>query len=147
MINLEKYLSLTKMMILATNDSTGNPYTANVYFKADKENNFYFRSKYYREHSQHIINNWKTARSIINTEKFKKEDNTKKWLQFQWSAIMLKWEEFETTSKNIYWIDQKYDDLTDSCSRIFKCSPNKVKIRDEAKYWWNWFIYSFDTLH
>jgi len=51
-----------------------------MYFKIDEENNFYFQSKNFREHSQHIEKNDQVAWSILNTEKY---DKDKKGLQFQ----------------------------------------------------------------
>jgi len=144
MINLDSYLSLTTMMILATKDPLWNPYTANLYFKCDKQHNFYFLSKVYREHSQHILKDKNIARSIINTQKYQEEDPDKKWLQFQWTATMLTWKEFEKISSEIYGNNTLYDSLKDTDSRIYKCTPIQVKIRDEEIYWWDWFIYTFD---
>lgn len=143
MIDLQQYLDLTPMMIIATKDQDWNPYTANVYFKCDQNKNFYFRSKIYRQHSQHIINSWQVARSIINTIRFNKEDPAKKWLQFQWSAYILEWDAFNKASDMIYHKWERYNELTQSSSHIFKCIPTRVKIRDEEKFWWDWKVYQF----
>jgi uncharacterized protein YhbP (UPF0306 family) len=66
------------MMVLATKDHESNPYTANVYFRVDKEYNFYYKSKVSREHSQHIEQDNRVARSILNTEKYEKSAKDKK---------------------------------------------------------------------
>lgn len=66
------------MMVLATKDETGNPYTANVYFRVDEECNFYYKSKISREHSQHIEQDNRVAWSILNTEKYEKSAKDKK---------------------------------------------------------------------
>ena len=78
MIDLKPYIHLTSMMVLATKDENGNPYTANVYFKSDEDHNFYFISNLRREHSNHILKNDSVAWSIINTEQFVIDDRDKK---------------------------------------------------------------------
>lgn len=78
MVDLTPYISLTTMIILATMDEQGNPYTSNMYFRVDSEYNFYFQSKNFREHSQHIEKNNKVAWSILNTQKYEKSAKDKK---------------------------------------------------------------------
>lgn len=78
MIDLQPYINLTTMMVLATKDKDGNPYTANVYFKVDEDDNFYFISNLRREHSQHIEKDDRVAWSIINTQQYKVQDKDKK---------------------------------------------------------------------
>jgi len=78
MISLTPYISLTTMMILATIDQEGIPYTSNMYFRVDSEYNFYFQSKTFREHSKHIEKNNNVAWSILNSEKYEKTDTDKK---------------------------------------------------------------------
>jgi len=70
MFNLKPYTELSTMMILATIDEDGNPYTANVYFRFDWEKNFYFCSNSKRNHSKHIEDNSNIAWSILNTQKY-----------------------------------------------------------------------------
>ena len=102
MIDLSAYISLTKMIILATKDNEWNPYVSNMYFKVDPENNFYFRSKSFRQHSQHIMKRADVAWSIINTEKYEKDAKDKKALQFQGLCTRLSWKDAEKVSKDIY---------------------------------------------
>gem|GEM_PF-3651364 len=69
MTDLKQYLEMTTMMVLATKDSEGNPYTANVYFGYNPDNySCYFISRLTREHSKQIIENEAIAWSIINTQ-------------------------------------------------------------------------------
>ena len=82
MIDLKPYIKLTTMMVIATKDENGNPYTANVYFRVDEKYNFYFISNLRREHSNHILSDDSVAWSIINTEQYKAIDKDKKGLQF-----------------------------------------------------------------
>lgn len=137
MINLNLYIWFTTMMILATKDEFSNPYTSNVYFKYDNNYKFYFESKIYREHSKHIINNSNIAWSIINTEKYKKDDKDKKWLQFQWNARILKWSEAEEINKKIYNIERSFSEMEKEWHYIFECTPKNVKIWDEEIYNWD----------
>lgn len=82
-VNLTPYLDLTSMIVLATIDENGNPYTVNMYYKVDKEYNFYFKSKQFREHSKHIVENNLVGWSVINTERYIPSSKDKKGLQFQ----------------------------------------------------------------
>lgn len=134
MLDLNSYISLTTMMVLATTDETGNPYTANVYFRVDEEYNFYYKSKISREHSQHIEQDNRVARSILNTEKYEKSAKDKKWLQFQWVAEKLMWEEAERVSREIYGQEKSFFEMLQSWHLIYKCTPKKVKIWDEELY-------------
>ncbi len=137
MIDLQPYLDMTTMMVLATKDTQWNPYTANVYFCSDQNNVFYFKSKNYREHSKHILLNNKVAWSIINTEKYDRSAPDKKWLQFQWIARRLEWKEAEEISKKMYNIERSYGDMEKEWHFIFACSPTQVKIWDEELFGWD----------
>ena len=134
MINLKEYIWLTNMMVLATKDSLWNPYTSNVYFKCDEWYKFYFESKIDREHSKHILDNGIVAWSVLNTEKYKESDKDKKWLQFQWKARALVWDEAEEISKKIYWANVSFTEMQEDGHHIFECNPEKVKIWDEEIY-------------
>jgi uncharacterized protein YhbP (UPF0306 family) len=84
MINLEQYIDLTTLMVLATQDENGNPYTSNVYFGHDPETyKFYFISRLTREHSQHILNHENVAWSVVNSEQTASSGSNKRGLQFQ----------------------------------------------------------------
>jgi len=111
MIDLNPYISLTTMMVLATRD-------------------FYFQSKTFREHSKHIERSNSVAWSVINTEKYEKSDDDKKWLQFIWVAEMLTWKEAEKVQTELYYM-------------IYKCTPSKVKIWDETLYGWEGKVIEF----
>jgi len=78
MLDLSPYISLTTMIVLATVDEQGSPYTSNMYFRVDEQYNFYFSSKNFRAHSKHIEKNNSVAWSIINTEKYEKSAKDKK---------------------------------------------------------------------
>jgi len=136
MLDLNPYISLTTMMVLATIDSEGIPYTSSMYFKVDKENNFYFQSKNFREHSKHLEKNSNVAWSILNSEKYEKTDADKKWLQFQWIAKMLTWKEAEQIKKELYGKEMSFFEILKSGHMIYKCAPSKVKIWDETLYGW-----------
>ena len=135
LLDLKPYLGLTKMIILATIDEDGNPYTSNMYFKVDSEHNFYFQSKKNREHSKHIERNHQVAWSIINTEKYEKSAKDKKWLQFQGTAEMLTGKEAEWIKKELYGKEMTFFEILRSGHMIYKCTPSKVKIWDETVYW------------
>jgi len=122
-------------MILATKDLDGNPYTANVYFRADKDYNFYFQSKNFREHCKHIEKDCHVAWSILNTEKYTREDKDKKGLQFQGTAQMLTGKEAEKIKKELYGKEMTFFEMLQSRHMIYKCTPSKVKIWDEELYW------------
>ena len=134
MIDLTPYISLTTMIILATRDEDGYPYTSNMYFKVDAENNFYFQSKDFRAHSKHIEQNPSVAWSIINTEKYEKAASDKKWLQFQWTAEMLTGKEAEKIKKELYGKDMSFSEIRESGHMIYKCTPSWVKVWDEVLY-------------
>ena len=134
MIDLQPYINLTTMMVLATKDETGNPYTANVYFKVDEEYNFYFISNLRREHSQHISRDDNVGWSIINTEQYVVTDKDKKWLQFLWKAEQLDESEATDIYKRLYNPDKPYVDILEKWHHIFKCTPTRVKIWDETLY-------------
>lgn len=143
MIDLSPYISLTTMIVLATLDEQGNPYTSNMYFKVDSEYNFYFQSKNFREHSKHIEKNTQVAWSIINTEKYEKSAKDKKWLQFQGTAEMLTWKEAEKIKKELYGKQMSFFEILQSGHMIYKCTPNRVKIWDETLYWWQGKVIQF----
>jgi len=143
MIDLSQYISLTTMIVLATIDSEGNPHTSNMYFKVDENNNFYFQSKNFRDHSKHIEKNNNVAWSILNSEKYEKTDTDKKWLQFQWTAKMLTWKEAERIKKELYGKEISFFEILKSGHMIYKCTPTKVKIWDETLYGWEWKIINF----
>lgn len=134
MRDLNPYIWLTTMMVLATKDVLWNPYTSNVYFRCDEKYRFYFKSKIHREHSKHILENGIVAWSVLNTEKYERSDKDKKWLQFQWTARMLKWNEAENISKEIYWVDISFIQMEKNGHYIFECIPKRVKIWDEEIY-------------
>ena len=144
MIDLNKYIWLTTMMVLATKDESWNPYTSNVYFRCDESYKFYFISKDFREHSKHIIENWIVAWSILNTEKYNETDQDKKWLQFRWNAKVLKNNEGEKIIKNIFNLDKKYSKMIEEWHYIFECTPEKVKIWDEEIYGGNGKKFEFE---
>lgn len=134
MIDLNQYIDLTTMIVLATIDTEGNPYTSNMYFKVDGNYNFYFKSKSFREHSQHIVKNQKVAWSILNSEKYQKSDKDKKGLQFQWTAKQLMWKEAEQASKDVYGIEMSFFEMMQKGQFIYQCIPHTVKIWDESLY-------------
>ena len=78
MLDLKPYITLTSMIVLATIDEQGNPYTSNMYFRVDEMYNFYFKSKSTREHSKHISVSPRVGWSIINTEKYERSAKDKK---------------------------------------------------------------------
>lgn len=143
MIDLNPYISLTTMMVLATRDEQWNPYTSNMYFKVDEEYNFYFQSKTFREHSKHIERSNSVAWSVINTEKYEKSDDDKKWLQFIWVAEMLTWKEAEKVQTELYWKEMTFFEILQSGHMIYKCTPSKVKIWDETLYGWEGKVIEF----
>lgn len=143
MIDISPYISLTTMMVLATKDSEGNPYTANVYFRVDEEYNFYYKSKTHREHSKHIEIDNQVAWSILNTEKYKPTSKDKKWLQFQWVAEKLVWKEAEKVSKELYGKQQSFSEILQNGHLIYKCTPKKVKIWDETNSEICWEVIDF----
>ena len=134
MIDLTSYTSLTTMIVLATKDEQGNPYVSNMYFKVGRENNFYFRSKFFRQHSKHVVQRSEVTWSIINTEKYEKDAKDKKALQFQGTCIRLSWKEAEEISKTIYEKDTSFEEIEKSGQYIFRCIPKRVKIWDEVLY-------------
>lgn len=142
MQQLKKYLELSHMMILATLDENGKPYTSNVYFAYDEES-CYFISRATRQHSQQIEKNNSIAWSVINTEKYSSNDSDKKWLQFQGTAEMLdeiKWKEiFEKIYNPRIWFQNGFPEW----HRVYKCIPEKVKIWDEEMYGWDGKIITF----
>lgn len=134
MNNLEKYINLSPMLILATIDENWFPYTSNVYFKYDWNLKFYFCSNQKRNHSKHITKNWNIAWSILNTQKYSLKDTDKKWLQFQWNCKVLIWEE-KSEIHNKYF--QEFDSLThmnEINQEIYECIPKSVKVWDEEIY-------------
>jgi len=135
MTDLRPYISLTTMMILATKDESWNPYTSNVYFRVDEKYNFYFQSKNFREHCKHIEKNSSVAWSILNTEKYTREDKDKKGLQFQWTAEMLTGKEAEKIKRELYGKEMTFFEILQSWHMIYKCTPHQVKIWDEEIYW------------
>ncbi len=143
MIDLKPYIWLTNMMILATKDDSWNPYTSNVYFRCDEDYTFYFKSKIDREHSKHILDNGIVAWSILNTEKYEISDKGKKWLQFQWTARVLKWSEAENINKEIYAVDTSFAQMQEKWHYIFSCTPTKVKIWDDEIYNGDGKVFSF----
>lgn len=134
MVDFYQYVSLTTMMVLATLDEEGNPYTSNMYFKSDGENNFYFKSKHIREHSQHIEKDSRVAWSILNTEKYQKTSKDKKWLQFQGTAVLLTGKEAEEVQEKLYEKKLTFFEMLQNGHMIYKCTPNRVKIWDEELY-------------
>ena len=131
------------MMVLATKDKDGNPYTANVYFKVDEDDNFYFISNLRREHSQHIEKDDRVAWSIINTQQYKVQDKDKKWLQFQGIAKLLDESESTNIYKKLYNPNKPYAEILEKWHHIFKCTPTRVKIWDETLYGWAGKIINF----
>jgi len=134
MINLKPYIELTTMMVIATKDESWNPYTANVYFRVDEDYNFYFISNLRREHSNHILKDEAIAWSIINTEQYKVEDKDKKGLQFLWTGELLDESESTDIYKKLYNPDKPYAEILEKGHHIFRCTPTRVKIRDETLY-------------
>jgi len=132
MIDLTPYISLTTMIVLATIDEDGNPYTSNMYFRVDSEYNFYFKSKASREHSKHIAKNNRVAWSILNSEKYLPSSKDKKWLQFTGTAEMLTGKDVEKINKELYGIESTFFEILQNDHMIYKCTPNKVKIHDES---------------
>ena len=143
MIDLKPYIHLTTMMVLATKDENGNPYTANVYFRVDEKYNFYFISNLRREHSHHIEKDAHVAWSIINTEQYQAKDKDKKWLQFQGIAKLLDESESTEIYKKLYNPDKPYSEILEKGHRIFECIPTRVKIWDETLYGWAGKIINF----
>ena len=143
MIDLQPYIQLTTMMVIATKDQYGNPYTANVYFRVDEEYNFYFISNLRREHSNHILGDKNIAWSIINTEQYKVEDKDKKGLQFLWIAKLLDESESTDIYKKLYNPDKPYAEILEKGHHIFRCTPTRVKIWDETLYGWAGKIINF----
>lgn len=140
MINLQTYLDLTSMMVLATKDEQGNPYTSNVYFICDQKWKFYFRSKAYREHCKHIVENKTIAWSILNTQKFAKEAPDKKWLQFLGTARVLQGNEIVHIDSTLYGNNSTAQQLEAAGQYIVECTPTQVKIWNEELYWVEWKI-------
>jgi len=134
MIDLQPYIDLTTMMVLATKDEQWNPYTANVYFRVDSDYNFYYISNLRREHSHHISKDNNVAWSVINTEQYSRQDKDKKWLQFQWKAKHLTWEEATNIYRELYNPNKTYADILENGHHIFRCTPTRVKIWDETLY-------------
>lgn len=143
MLDLKPYISLTTMMILATKDPQGYPYTANVYFRVDDQYNFYFSSQKRREHSEHIAKDPHVAWSILNTEKYEKTAKDKKWLQFQGTAKMLTGKEAERIKKELYGKEMTFMEILQSAHMIYKCTPSRVKIWDETLYGGEWKVLDF----
>lgn len=144
MIDLQPYINLTTMMVLATKDKQWRPYTSNLYFGYNPKNYIcYFISNLRREHSQHILNDKIIAWSIINTEQYWFENKDKKGLQFQWDARLLEWKEAQEKFESFYekrihppaWLPENH--------HIFECIPKRVKIWDENLYGWAWKIINF----
>jgi len=150
---LAPYFKWQKMIVLATLDNNNNPYVSNVYFWYDDEFNLYFLSKLERNHSQHILDNWKVAVSIIDTKKYSVVDWDKQALQIQWTAELLEWEDakqgFEYYKNNIpdivkLWENfHSWDIFKADWNNIFKINIRNVKIWDEEKYkhWWEIIIF------
>jgi len=134
MTDLKQYLEMTTMMVLATKDSEGNPYTANVYFGYNPDNySCYFISRLTREHSKQIIENEAIAWSIINTQQSWPRDSDKKWLQFQWIARVLEWDESRQIFEEFYLPRINFQGLPE-WHHVFECKPTQVKIWDENLY-------------
>ena len=134
MKELQKYIELSKMMILATNDADWNPYTSNVYFWYNPENyKFYFISRITREHSQHIINNKNIAWSIIDTQKYWPTSDDKKALQFQGIAKVLN-EEEGIDAYYKYYSDRVGFPIFPKEHFVFECTSTRLKIWDEELY-------------
>jgi len=132
MLNLKPYISLTTMIVLATIDEQGNPYTSNMYFRVDDDYNFYFQSKTFREHCKHIDKNNSVAWSILNSEKYEKSAKDKKWLQFQGIAEMLTGKEAEKIKKELYGKEMTFLEILRS-----------GHIWDETLYGWEWKVIEF----
>jgi len=143
MIDLQPYISLTTMMVIATKNIDGNPYTANVYFRVDENYNFYFISNLRREHSNHILRDGSVAWSVINTEQYQVKDKDKKGLQFLWKSELLSEIASWDIYRKYYNPDKPYTKILEKWHRIFKCTPTRVKIRDETLYWWAGKIINF----
>lgn len=143
MIDLKPYISLTTMIVLATIDEQWNPYTSNMYFRVDEEYNFYFKSKASREHSQHIVKNTNVAWSILNSEKYSLSSKDKKWLQFKGTAEMLTGKRAEEINKELYWKEMSFFEMMQNGHMIYKCTPSRVKIYDEALEDWPQKIIEF----
>ena len=143
MIDLKPYIKLTTMMVIATKDEYGKPYTANVYFRVDEKYNFYFISNLRREHSNHILSDDSVAWSIINTEQYKAIDKDKKGLQFLWTSQLLDQQEATEVYKKLYNPDKPYAEILEKGHHIFRCKPIRVKIWDETLYGWAGEIINF----
>ena len=136
MIDLKPYLDMTIMMVLATQDEQGNPYTSNIYFGyAPDAYTCYFISRLTREHSQHIL--WKNnvAWSIVHSEQWWNDDSNKIWLQFQWIAKLLEWAEAQDIFDTHYQPRILIPWGLPEGHYIFECRPTSVKIWDEALFW------------
>ncbi len=133
-MNLERYTGLTQMMVFATTDSVWNPFTCNVYYKIDWNSNFYFVSRKETEHWCNIINNWKAAWSIINTQQHPEKGLDKIWMQVTGKAKILEWAEAKKLYEELF-ADWTYEDLLKSDHHIFQCIPSRIKIWDDELYW------------
>lgn len=130
------YIQLSPMLILATKDDTGNPYTVNVYFGySENPLKFYIISRPIREHMKHIERNPQVAWSILNTQKYAPIDTDKQGLQFQWVAHILNQNEGLEIYRKNYEPRIHFPNFPE-WHHVVEVTPTRCKIWDEALYGW-----------
>lgn len=131
------------MLILATKDEAGNPYTSNVYFWYSRNPlRFYAISRPIREHMKHIEENPQVAWSILDTQKYTPTDSDKKALQFQGAAKILDEEDGKQIYKKYYEPRIAFKSMPEG-HRVFELTPTMLKIWDESLYGWQGKVIEF----
>ncbi len=133
------FLTTKKLLVLATNGEY--PWIASVYYSFDKDLNLYFISNPTTMHGQHIEKNNKVAAAIVDSHQ--KPSDVKRGLQIYGTVekvsginkvrhALCLWKDF----LNIQRPDISFENMQKGLykGRVYKLTPKKIKLYDEAKF-------------